>query len=659
MAATYEQLVDYFIKNAPHAGELEPYSSDFNDYYNFFWGRIAERQGVPTFEDVSLESITPQDLTAPNEPDQATTQPVDQTQVQPPAGVLDPAGQPLEQAILQQITPGLLNQIVGDTGLQNQVGQLTNQTNAAYGNLNNLLSQSQQTFDGQAYLSAYPDVASAFQNSPPGTAPGTRNINGQDMTPSQFAQYHYQTFGREEGRNPSYSSDLLRAQNVNANQTTAAINAAATASAQQQLTALQAAIGQMQGNLQGALGQQAAALQAAIASYTQNIDSLDQTQRQNLATQIATMQQNLERSVSEQGAALEQEIASLQGNASQAAQSRKAALETQLTELKAAQAPMAEARIKGAEALATSINLGLQSTQDQLRASAARDGFIGGSTMQDTALARAAIGARQGAAQARSQAEIANAGDLRDVATLGAQGRFRIEDTLAGDTQRIGDRGAVGRREIANTAAIGRQQLGDYGATQTRGIGDNTANQRFGLGNWGTQQTYNNTNAGIAANLGLLNQGSTGQLNIATTLAQQQQAAANANAAQRSNYFDQSYPTSLNSAQIQAGLPAAQAQSLMGIIPLGSAGTRDALNTLSWWANPNAAAPTQTATTTAPSNSGNQLGQLGASLIGTGFQIGQANNWWQNPNSATPVSGAPSTGTGSSWFGNNQNADYD
>jgi hypothetical protein len=627
MAATYEQLVDFFVKNAPHAGELEPYSPDFNDYYNFFWGRVAERQGVPTFEDVSIESIVPEDLASPNEPDQTTptTQPVEQ----PPAGVLDPTGQPIEQAVLQQITPGLLNQIVGDTGRQTQVGQLTDQTNAAYGNLGALLSQSQQGFDGQAYFRTYPDVASVYQNAPDGATPGTKNIDGQDMTPSQFAQYHYQQFGREEGRNPSYSSDLLRSQNVNADQTTAAIGAAAQTAATAQLGALSTAIGQMQQNLQGSLAAQADALRQAVESYNANLTTLDASQRQNLAAQITAMQANLEKSVAEQGAALETEIASLQGNASAAAATRKAALEVQLTELRAAQAPMAEARVRGAEALSTAVNLGLQSTQDQLRAQAARDGFIGGSTMQDTALARAAIDARQQAAMALGQANIANAGDVRDIETSGARGRFSIEDMLAGDTQRIGDQGAVGRRQLATSAAQGRQQLGDYDATQTRGIGDSTATGRANIGNFATGSTLSNTNAGIAANLGLQNTQAQGGYNIATALAQQQQAAANQNAAMRSGYFDQAYPNALNSAQIQAGLPAAQAQSLASLIPYGNAGTTNALGVLNWWANPNTAAPTQTATTVAPSNSGNQLGQLGAGLVGAGFQY--LNNRPQQP----------------------------
>lgn len=561
--------------------------------------------------------IDPTATTTPSATDPAAppVAPADQ-----PVGIIDPAGQPLEQALLEQVAPGLLDQIVGDEARQDQVADLTNQTNQGYQNLGALLGQSQTTFDGQAYFRAYPDVAQFYQSLPDGATPGTKAINGRDMTPSQFAQNHYQEFGREEGRNPSYSSDLLRSQNVNADQTTAAIVAAAQTAASAQLGALSAAIGQMQQNLQGSLAAQADALRQAVESYNANLTTLDVSQRQNLAAQIQAMQANLEQSVAEQGAALEAEIASLQGNASQAAATRRAALEVQLTELRAAQAPMAEARVRGAEALATAVNLGLQSTQDQLRAQAARDGFIGGSTMQDTALARAAIDARQQAAMALGQANIANAGDLRDIETSGAQGRFSIADMLAGDTQRIGDQGAVGRRQLATSAALGRQQIGDYDASQTRGIGDATAQGRANIGNFATGSTLQNTNAGIAANLGLQNTQAQGGYNIATALAQQQQAAANQNAAMRSGYFDQSYPSALNSAQIQAGLPAAQAQSLASLIPYGNAGTTNALGILNWWANPNTTAPTQTATVQQPSNSGNQLGQLGAGLVGAGFQ---------------------------------------
>lgn len=493
--------------------------------------------------------------------------------------VLDPSGQPLEQALLEEVIPGVIGQVQGDTARQAEVDRLTDQTTTGFNDLRTVLDRSAITTDP--------------------------------------------TTGQPTSAN-------LDAQRANADATSAAITGAAEAAAQSQLAALQTSVAQIQGNLSGALADRAAALQQAIGAYSQNLTTLDASQRAALAEQIAAQQQNLEQSVATQRQALEQEVSALQGNASAAAQSRRAALEQQLSTLRAAQAPLNDARMRAGEALATAVNLGLQSTQDQLRAEAAREGFVGGSTMQDAALGRAAIGARQDAAQAIGNARVANATDSRDIEARGSERLYSIEDVLAGETQRARDYGASTGARLTAGAAEGLRAINDAGAAGTRTIADTTATNRANLGNYGASTTYADTTAGIDANLNLKNALATGTYDISTNLAGQTQNAATQGAIAKSGYFDQLYPGALNAAQITAGLPAAEAAAKTSLIPYGTAGANNALGLLNWW-NTSATPPTSTAVTTQPNQTGNQIGALGANLVGAGFQIANANDWWKTP----------------------------
>lgn len=578
---------------------------------------------------------------------------------------IDPnGGVPLEQGILQQVWPNLQGQIDADAGRQQTVTNLTNQTNTAFGNLRDTLDMASVAFDAQRYFSDNPDVAQAFNGAPNGPTPGTKTINGQPMTAAQFAQYHFNTWGRNEGRQPAYTSGVLQnQQRVNADAGAAQTTAAQTA-ARSTLDALNQQYASMQANLQGALGQQAGALASAVASFSQNIDQLDASQRASLAQEIAARQANLETSIASQRAALEQEASQLQGNASAAAQARRTALEQQIADLTAAQAPVAEARTRGAEALTAAINIGLEGSTDQLRADAAREGFVGGSTMQDAALARATIGARQDAARVGADARLANATDTRGVLQQGATGRYSIADALAGDTQRIGDYRATGNATLSGSLARGTQNIGDAGATGVHALADATSGARFNLGNWGTTQTLNNTNAGITGGLNLRNGLAGGTFGVASNLAGQTQDIANRTAGANADAAGALFPSAVSAGQMAAGLPAAQAGALTALIPYGTAGTNNALNTLNWWST-NATPPNSTAVTTPPNTTGNSIAGLGTGLLGSAFQIGSANNWWQprNTSPATPANTNAATNavvnrsgtTGLQYTGSNSN----
>jgi hypothetical protein len=549
-------------------------------------------------------------------------------QVNPGAVPSNAGPVPLETALGQIAVPGLVKQVTDDAGRQQQVQTLTNQTNTAYGNLGNVLSGALAHFDGQAYFQANPDVAANYQQQPPGSTPGTRSVNGQDMTPDQFALYHYQNYGQSEGRQPTFTSTVLQQNQQNAATASGAITTAAKDQAAAQLAALQQSIASMQQNLTGNLAAKASALQQAVASLNSNLETLDASQKQALAQQISTMGSDLETSINSQKAALAQEVQQLQGNASEAAKARSAALQQELDGLTAAQAPLAQARLQGAEALTTAVNLGLESTKKDIAAQAAQGGFMGGSTMTDAALARAAIDARQQAAQAIAGAKTANAADSRDIGVKGATGQYSIADALAAEHQNATNLGATGGAALSSQLAQGKQSIGDYGAAGLAGITNSTAGARATIGNNAASQTYADTVGGADASRTLADTAAKGGYDISSALASQIFGAKSNEAAANFAAGQQLFPQSVNAAQTLTSLPANQAQNLASIIPLGNAGLSNTQQLLNWWSAP-ASPPNTTVTLQQPSQSGNQISQLGNGLLGAAFQLGNSQNWWQ------------------------------
>lgn len=496
---------------------------------------------------------------------------------------------PAEQQIWNQIAPGLTTQIQGDADRQKQVTDLTNQTGAAFGTLKDTLGMAVPTVD-----------------------PATGKL----------------------------TSSLLTSQNANADTTAAAMTANAATAAKTQLDALNQSITQMGANLQGSLAQQAAALQQTVNTLSTNLTTLDASQRKNLADSIASQQQNLETSLTAQRAALDKEVASLQGNASAAAQSRRAALEQEISSLTAAQGPLNEARLHAAQGLVTAVNLGLEHTTDQLKASAAANGYVGGSTMQDAALARAGIDARQAGANIVGGAQVQNASDLRDIGRLGATGGYSIADAYAGDLKNVNDFGAQTGAGLDVAGATGSRTLADLLATQNRTIGDTTATNAANLGNWGATTGLANTTAGITANRSLQDALATGTAGLTGQLATQTQAAGNQAALAKAGYSDAAYGTGLNAAQVLAGLPGAEASAKASLIPYGTAGTANALPLFNWFSS-SATPPASTATVTPASSYGTDLSKLGSGLVGGAFQLGK-DFWKPNTNTGT----VPKTPTG-------------
>lgn len=449
---------------------------------------------------------------------------------------------------------------------------------------------------------------------------------------------------------PEENARRLAEELAQADATGAAVSGSAAAAAAEQLKALQDSIAAMQGNLTGELASRAQALQTQIASLIANFDSLDASQKQTLATQIAATQKNLEDSITSQRTNLTNEIAALRGAADANSLARAAALQKEIDGLTAAQAPMAKARLDSANALAAAVNLGLQSTADQLTANRAKQGYLGSSSFDNAAMARAGIGARQQAAQALGSARELNAEDLRTIAARGATGQRTIEDDLAGQLLGISGREATGGRSLADLLATGTQSIGDAGAAGVAGIEGVTNTGKFNVGNLGANTTFNDQLFGASQKRSLADALAKGGGGIATTLAQQQQAARDAATGAKQGYFDNAYTRGQGGLLARPNLSAGLTNTLTGLDNYGNTGLNHLLNTLSWWQTGGQQAPVAVTSPQTADNSGNDLAGLGAGLLGSALNIGSANDWW-TPKKTTTAGTAGAFGNGGSLAG--------
>jgi hypothetical protein len=166
------------------------------------------------------------------------------------------------------------------------------------------------------------------------------------------------------------------------------------------------------------------------------------------------------------------------GTADQTAASKQAALQQALDQLTGAQAPVSAARTQAAQDAITGVNLGLEGTKDQLTAERAAQGYVGGSTMDDAALARATIGARQQGATLLGDANLQNATDTRSIGTFGANQGYSIAGSLADQRQALTNadygrslQAALSLPQLQNsytTTLVNNDALGNAGLTRTQ-----------------------------------------------------------------------------------------------------------------------------------------------------------------------------------------------
>lgn len=440
---------------------------------------------------------------------------------------------------------------------------------------------------------------------------------------------------------PEASAARLQEEYRMADETTGRMVGSSQTAAAEQLAALQQSISAMQGNLTGALAERAAALQQMISTLNANLDTMDAEQKAALAEQIASTQQNLETSIAAQRQALQTEVDSLRTAADANSVARKAALQAEIDGLTAAQAPMAQARLDSANALATAINLGLESTIDQLTAQRAKQGYLGTSSFDNAALARATVGARQGAAQAMGAAREQNAADTRAIqARLATEGRG-LDDELANNLLGIDTRSATGTRSLADLLATGTQSIGDAGAAGLAGIRNNTASTRFNIGGQGAATQFQDQTFGADQKRALADALAGGTLGIKNTASTQQQEARDAGTMARQGYFDNAYTRTLGGTLSRASLADQLAGTLGNLGSYGSSGLNRTLGTLNWWGS-SATPPTAQYQPVEASTQGNDIAGLGAGLLGSALNIGNANNWWKksgtaNTNTASPT----------------------
>ncbi len=428
-----------------------------------------------------------------------------------PARTLDPNNPnavPLEQELLNTIIKDYINpdldadkkrredagQIVGDiTGALDKALQINNEVLAG-------------TFDSKGYLTRNPDVAAWAAQAV---------ANGQYPDLATAAKGHYDTFGKNEGREAT-TVTRLQLENQMADQTAANIAKSAEDAAKVRL------------------------------------DALDQRKGEMTAA-LAEMQ-------TDRSGALDAQTAQLRAGLAQLETERKAALE-QLT----------SARVAAANAEVTGINQALQSERDRITARSAEQGFIGVGSTEDAAMARASMGARQGAAQTMGAARVANATDSR-----------ALGDEIAGTRFSITGNDATARRTIADETAMGRFNLADS-----------------------------------------LSQGKYG---VADTLAGQKQDAADAATKMRLGYFDNDFTRRLGAALVPVTIGTNKLSLLDAAGQAGSTGLNRSLNFLNWFST-GGTPPTSNPAGTAASQVGTDIAAFGAALTKAGFNVGNTVGW--------------------------------
>lgn len=423
-------------------------------------------------------------------------------------------------------------------------------------------------------------------------------------------------------------------------------NTAAQTSAAAQIAALSNSVASMQSSLSGTLKAQAAALATTLQQVQANIGQYGSTATQALITQTAQQLQDLQTSIGSQKQALTQQIQSLSGNADAASQAQLAALTTQLNQLNTAEAPVAQARTQAAQAQVTAVNIAEAQTKNQIQGQNALQGFIGGSSMEDNAIAQSGITANQNAAAVVGQADLQNASDYQGIANLGANSQDSLANALAQQKQAIGDQGATGEFNLDTGLATGTQSLNDTQAAGKAAITGSVAQQQESAGNTAAEQGYANTVAGLNSSNQLADALATGTAGI------------NSNEAQQvlTNTTNQ-YGQSLSAALGLASIPGQEASSTAQIDGLQNAGLLNAQQALNWWSSP-ATAPTPTTSLSTTSTAGNGLAAAGSSLLGGALSIGNSNNWWQtNPSTSTTTNTSSFTPAATSADNNQFNID--
>lgn len=205
---------------------------------------------------------------------------------------------------------------------------------------------------------------------------------------------------------------------------------------------------------------------ADTSTYGPLADSLQKQSQENFGT-LAGVFKNAIPDASGVSPLLTQE-----NTAAQTAEtSQQSALADEMAKLYANQAPLSQANLDAAESLATAANLAGQQQKQAIDAQYAGQGFVGGSTMEDNALAQALIQAQQQAANAVGQAKVQNATANTNIGNYGAGTGYNLATALAQQEQQ----NLMNQQPQATAAATGLAGIPATEASTIPGIA-NVAN---------------------------------------------------------------------------------------------------------------------------------------------------------------------------------------
>lgn len=608
-----------------------------------------------------------------------------------PEGRADPVGEEkaaaaaeksYEQELFDQVNRDYIQpDLAQDAERRRLANELTGQATTDYQAARDLASQSLgPSFNADAYFAANPDVAEAYakQVAAGGTETTTQTGAAIPLTPEQrrenmaaisagrpqphiqqyapvttktpvmspqeFAQQHYETVGKAEGRQGGEYTSRLQREFANTAQTQEQISGSATTAATERRAALEAQIAAMRASQDVNEQEKADALQAQLDQLNANVDTRAAGQLTALQQEIDAMRGSLDVSQQQKADALQQQIAALGGSIDQYDEAQKAALVDEITKLTAAQLPVSQARVAAAENLVSSINLGLEQTRDQFAADQAAQGFVGGSSAQQGNLARAVIGARQNAAQTRSQADLANADDMRTIGSRDATEGRTIANSTASNRFGLSNYGANTSYADSLYGTNEQRRLSDELAGRTGSVENARLTDRYNIGTYGANTGYADRITGSGERRTLSDALASGQAGISNTLTQEQQAARDTAAARNASYFDQDYTRQLGTALTLPSLTSNYTGTINALDQYKNTGLRNSLDTLNWWATGGTAPNAQTAQYQAYTDqSGANIAALGTGLLGTAINVGNSQNWWQTPSSQPKAPTTPNT----------------
>lgn len=440
---------------------------------------------------------------------------------------------------------------------------LTNQATIDYNAARDLAGQALgPSFNADAYFAANPDVAEAYAKQAPDAT------TGQKMTPTAFAQNHYETVGKAEGRQGGEYSSRLQREVANADQTASAISGNAGTAANEQIAALEEQIAAMRASQDVNQLARADALQQQVNQLRSGIDTRTNAERQAIQEEITALQGNLDAESQARVAALTQQLnslgqnittldqaqrqaidtqnATLHGNLNTERDLRAGALQTQLNSQGAAINTRAASQLAGLQAeiaaMRGSLDQSQQAKADALEAQVAKltSNIDSYDAEQQAALTREIT--QLAAAQLPvSQARVQQAENIITGINVGleqtrdqldsqqaAQGFIGSSSSSQGNLARavVGARTnaaqAMGDARIAN--ALDDRTINSRGATEGRSISNSTAGNRFALGQYDANTGYANDLEGASEARRLSDELASGTRSISDLSAQERYA---------------------------------------------------------------------------------------------------------------------------------------